>query len=84
MASDCPMMGMTAAQGCMQNCCSRNVIEAVLSRASSNKAKAASSAPLAVPTSTTVAADPARLVVVLRCVRADSPPRYIVNRVFRI
>jgi len=84
MASDCPMMGMTAAPGCMQNGCSGKAIEALLSQASSNKAKAASSAPLAVSSSATVAADPARLVVGWCRIRTNSPPPYIVNRVFRI
>jgi hypothetical protein len=81
MGAECPMSGMI---GTPQNCCSLNVVVAVLPRAAQPKTKAAllSLVPAALgaasvsaqPFTTPVSSSP----------RASSPPRYVVNRVFRI
>ncbi|HUB51477.1 MAG TPA: hypothetical protein VL986_04990 [Terracidiphilus sp.] len=84
MAPDCAMTGMSATQDCTQNCCSRNSVEAMLLQVSTGKARTASSIPaaiLATTTSAPVVAIPAEAAL---DVRSSSPPRYIVNRVFRI
>jgi hypothetical protein len=85
MPPDCQMTGMTAAPGCTQSCCSRNTVEAMLPQTSASRFKAvASPATVALPVSAATAPGPARLALVSFDIRSSSPPRYIVNRAFRI
>ena len=84
MAPDCPMTGMTASGGCPQNCCTRNAVEAVLPQAVPDKFKVTFHIPVAVFSSAAAAAGLENPAAASLQPRADSPPRYILNRVLRI
>jgi hypothetical protein len=89
MAPDCPMngmgaTGMTADQGCQRNCCTRNAFDAVLPRIGRDKSQVAIHVPVAAFAVTFAAAQPERPATDSFDPLADSPPRYIMNRVFRI
>lgn len=84
MASNCPMTGMSAAEGCAQNCCTQNSVDAVLPRIARDHSKVGALVPVAAFAGPIAAAGLEKPAAVSFDFRADSPPRYIVNRVFRI
>ncbi len=89
MAPDCPMAGMratgmTADEGCQRNCCTRNAFDAVLPRMVRDKSKVTVQVPVAAFASTFAGAQLERPATDSFDRLADSPPQYILNRVFRI
>lgn len=84
MAPDCPMSGMSAAEGCSQSCCTQNAINAVLPRTAPEKSKVLAHSPVALITSVYAAAGFERQAAVSLDVSAETPPRHILHRVFRI
>jgi hypothetical protein len=84
MSSDCPMKGMSAAEGCPQSCCTQNSLNAVLPQAAPDKSKATIHISAATLASVYAAAGLEKPTAVSLEGRADTPPRYILNRVFRI
>jgi hypothetical protein len=84
MAPDCPMEGMTAAESCPQTCCANHVLEAVLQQAPPDKARLAHLGPSYGFVNATAASEPSSPVTAPFELRSSSPPRYILNRVFRI
>jgi hypothetical protein len=84
MAPDCPMTGLSAAKGCQQNCCTQNAINAVLPRTAPEKSKASIHVQVALIASVYAASGLEKQAAASLDARADSPPQYILNRVFRI
>jgi hypothetical protein len=84
MAPDCPMTGMSAAEGCPQNCCTQSTLNAVLPQTAPDKFKVSIHIPIATFASVSAAAGLEKRSAVSLDARADTPPRYILNRVFRI
>lgn len=84
MTPDCPMKGMSAAEGCPQSCCTQNTFNAVLPKAARNKSIVSIHVPAATLASVYAAAGLEKPAVASLEARADTPPRYILNRVFRI
>jgi hypothetical protein len=84
MAPDCPMKGMSAAEGCPQSCCTQDTVNAVLPKASTDKSKVTIHIPVATFASAYAVAGLEKPAAVSLEARADTPPRYILNRVFRI
>jgi hypothetical protein len=84
MAPDCPMKGMSAAEGCPQGCCTQKTVNAVLPKSARNKSKVSVHVPVATLASVYAAAGLERPAAVSHEARANTPPRYILNRVFRI
>jgi hypothetical protein len=78
------MTGMTAEGGCSQNCCTQRTIDAVLPQAAPDKSRITLHIPVAVLSSAFAAAGLEKPAAISLDIRADSPPRYILNRVFRI
>ena len=85
MGQECPMTGMSAANECIQDCCARNAVNAVLPKAATVKLRAGHDSWLSVLAG---AAEIGPVDVQRSEIdggrRADSPPVYLVNRVFRI
>jgi len=82
MGPDCPMAGFTDAEGCSQKCCTQ--VEALLPRTSTDKSTATIQVHVAAYADV-VQADRLEIPAVDSADRsADSPPLYILNRVFRI
>ena len=84
MGPDCPMTGPIVSFGCPTDCCSHAAVQAMESIVAPEKlrvgaqqavASDASEAPIAAP----VADRPSGLAI-----RGSSPPRYLMNQVFRI
>jgi len=89
MAPDCPMTdmmpaGMTAGEGCSQNCCTQNSVIAVLLRVTTAKSRTWILIPAAAPGSEYLSAGLERPAGESLETRVDSPPIYILNQVFRI
>jgi hypothetical protein len=84
MAPDCPMSGMSATEGCPQNCCTQNSVNAVLPKAATDKSKVTIHVPVAALASVDAAAGPEKPAAESLDARIDTPPLYILNRVFRI
>jgi hypothetical protein len=88
MAPDCPMKGMTAtgmsAEGCPQNCCTLNTFNAVLLQTTRDQSKAKVQIPVVALPGAFAVARLEKTAVDSLDRRADSPPIYILNQVFRI
>ncbi len=84
MAPDCPMAGMTASEGCPQNCCTQNSLNALLPQTAPDKSKITMHIPVATLASVYSAAGLEKPAAISLEARADTPPHYILNRVFRI
>jgi hypothetical protein len=89
MVPDCPMpgtmvAGMSAAEGCPQNCCTQNAVNAVLPKSAPDKSKVSIANQVAALTSIYAAPGIEKPAVELLEARADTMPRYILNHVFRI
>jgi hypothetical protein len=84
MGPDCSMQGPMAESSCPQNCCDHNAFQATAPLAVHDKSRlSAPSTALALTMALAVTA-PAAHTQVNHGPRADSPPRYILNQVFRI
>jgi hypothetical protein len=84
MAPDCPMSGMSDSESCAQNCCPQNTINAVLPRAARDKSKVTIHIPVAAFAGAFASARFENPALGSLDPRADSPPIYILNQVFRI
>jgi hypothetical protein len=84
MAPDCSVKGMSAAEGCPQSCCTQNTLTAVLPKAATDKSRITISIPVAAFASSVASTGIEKPAAVSLEARADTPPRYILNRVFRI
>lgn len=84
MGPNCSMSGISAAAGCQQDCCTRHAADAVLLPASRDKSKITLHTPVAAFASTFAEAGQDNPIADSFDPRADSPPRYIMNSVFRI
>jgi hypothetical protein len=82
MGPDCPMLSITDAEGCSQKCCTQ--VEALLPRTSADKSKTTIQVPVAALAGVLQADRLEIPAVEAGDRRADSPPLYILNRVFRI
>jgi hypothetical protein len=89
MAPDCPMTGtsatgMSASGGCPQNCCTQNSLNALLPQPAPDKSKVTTPLPVAILARVYAVAGREKPAAISLEGRADTPPRYILNRVFRI
>jgi hypothetical protein len=89
MAPDCAMTGMsatgmTAAEDCLQSCCAQNTFAAILPQAAPDKSKVTILVPVAAFAGTLATTGLEKPTAQSLDPHPDSPPRYIVNRVFRI
>ena len=84
MGADCPMAGLIMDASCGQNCCAQAGLQTLAPAVAAEKLRIAV---VAGPLVLHVAQAPANRVAGIERidqVRGDSPPRYIVNQVFRI
>jgi hypothetical protein len=84
MDADCPMSHALAPRDCSQDCCNRTAPIAVVLSGLPVKPKLVAAAPAIARLNLVTAAKPHIFPEILPPVAANSPPRYILLRVFRI
>ena len=84
MGPDCMMQGRMAEAGCPRNCCDHSVLQSTLLLAAQSKSRHLVPSPLLAQSVATAAADPIPYAQAGNESRGGSPPRYILNQVFRI